>query len=265
MRVVDSVPPLTDQHPWGCPVYVLEPKLQEISKGIPKWEPRSRLRVYLGHSPLHAGSVALVLNPGTGHVSPQYHLVFDDEFSTVRHLRAGTVPRNWRELVESSSFSSTEEQYSLDDTWLNQNALNLDDPNSAPLISASTSPPYSFVMDIVPSLSVPHLLVSKGVSSETPIVEPPPFVSEGDATCLVSEGAASQASSQLPACEGDSLRMPEFVNLETAGLRRSAGIKKRSTKPEFVYLETAGLCRSARIKKRLTKVLEADQTLELKQ
>ena len=118
MRFVDvyTLPPLTDQHPWGCPVYVLESKLQGNSKGIPKWEPRSRLGVYLGHSPLHAGSVALVLNPGTGHVSPQYHLVFDDEFFTVCHLRAGTVPQNWRELVESSSFSSTEEQYSLADT-----------------------------------------------------------------------------------------------------------------------------------------------------
>ena len=118
MRFVDvyTLPPLTDQHPWGCPVYVLESKLQGNSKGIPKWEPRSRLGVYLGHSPLHAGSVALVLNPGTGHVSPQYHLVFDDEFFTVCHLRAGTVPQNWRELVELSSFSSTEEQYSLADT-----------------------------------------------------------------------------------------------------------------------------------------------------
>ena len=90
----DSLPIMSQQHPWGCPDYVLEAKLQGNTKGIPKWDPRARLGVYLGYSPLHAGWVALVLNPGTGHVSPQYHLVFDDDFTTVWHLRAGTIPRN---------------------------------------------------------------------------------------------------------------------------------------------------------------------------
>ena len=33
---VDSLPSFGDQHPWGYPVYVLEPKLQGNSKGIPK-------------------------------------------------------------------------------------------------------------------------------------------------------------------------------------------------------------------------------------
>ena len=84
-------------------------------KVTPKWEPCSLLGVYLGHSPLHAGSVALVMNQGTSYVSPQCQLVFDDEYSTVCHLCGGTVPRNWRKLVESSSFSSSEEQYSLAD------------------------------------------------------------------------------------------------------------------------------------------------------
>ena len=41
-------------------------------------------RVYLGPSPSHARSVALVLNPRTGHVSPQFHVKFDDIFETVQ-------------------------------------------------------------------------------------------------------------------------------------------------------------------------------------
>ena len=49
-------------------------------KGAPKWRQRSWLRVYLGPSPNHARSVALVLNPRTGHVSPQFHVKFDDFF-----------------------------------------------------------------------------------------------------------------------------------------------------------------------------------------
>ena len=63
--------------------------------GPPKWDPRARLGMYLGHSPSHAGSVALVLNLRTGLVSPQYHVVIDDDFLTVPSLRAGTVPSNW--------------------------------------------------------------------------------------------------------------------------------------------------------------------------
>ncbi|KAL7463024.1 hypothetical protein ACHAXS_005996 [Conticribra weissflogii] len=55
-------------------------------EGAPKWEPRARLGIYVGRSPNHAGSVALVLNPKTGLVSPQYHVVFDDDFTTVPHL-----------------------------------------------------------------------------------------------------------------------------------------------------------------------------------
>ena len=40
--------------------------------------------VYLGPSPSRARSIALVLNPRTGHVSPQFHVKFDDFFETVQ-------------------------------------------------------------------------------------------------------------------------------------------------------------------------------------
>ena len=69
-------------HVFGCPVFVLDPKLQD-SKKIPKWSMRSKRGIYLGVSPFHASTVHLVLNPSTGSITPQYHLVFDDTFSTV--------------------------------------------------------------------------------------------------------------------------------------------------------------------------------------
>ena len=56
----------------------------QSGQGAPKWKERSRLGVYLGPSPNHARSVALVLNPRTGHVSPQFHIKFDDFFETVQ-------------------------------------------------------------------------------------------------------------------------------------------------------------------------------------
>ena len=61
---------LKHYHTFGRPVYILDSRLQTNPKGVPKWEPRSRLGIYVGHSPEHAGSVALVLNKKTGLVSP---------------------------------------------------------------------------------------------------------------------------------------------------------------------------------------------------
>ena len=75
-------PKLRHFHAFGCPTYVLDNALQS-GQGSPKWKQRSRLGVYLGPSPSHARSVALVLNPRTDHVSPQFHVKFDDFFETV--------------------------------------------------------------------------------------------------------------------------------------------------------------------------------------
>ncbi len=80
-------------HTMFCSCYILDSRLHNAgSIGLPKWEPRSNICVYLGHSPFHARSVALVYNPSTGHVSPQYHVVFDNDFTTVLYMEAGTIP-----------------------------------------------------------------------------------------------------------------------------------------------------------------------------
>ena len=56
-------------HPFGCPVYVLNEALQD-GKKQPKWDPRSRVGIYLGRSRDHATDVAWILNPKTDRVSP---------------------------------------------------------------------------------------------------------------------------------------------------------------------------------------------------
>ena len=54
------------------PIYVLDTSLQNSEgAGQKKWGPSSRIRVYLGHLPFHAGCVALVWNLNTGCVSPK--------------------------------------------------------------------------------------------------------------------------------------------------------------------------------------------------
>ena len=80
-NTIGSSTRLSHFHTFGCPVYILDARLQSVGGGgPPKWYPRARFGIYLGHSPSHAGSVALVMNPKTGLVSPQFHLVFDDSF-----------------------------------------------------------------------------------------------------------------------------------------------------------------------------------------
>ena len=109
---------LSHSHMFCCPVYILDARLQSVGGGGPsKWDPRARLGIYLGHSPSHAGSVALVMNPKTGLVPPHFHLVFDEIFETVPHLRAGTVPENWADLVTNSREKSTEVFCDITKTW----------------------------------------------------------------------------------------------------------------------------------------------------
>ena len=83
-------PNVKDFHPFGCPIYVLDDHLA-TGKTIPKWMPRARLGIYLGFSTNHARNVALVLNPTTGLVSPQYHVRFDDLFETTRNPRNNAI------------------------------------------------------------------------------------------------------------------------------------------------------------------------------
>ena len=76
---VNITPKLYHFHAFGCPTYILDNALQS-GQWSPKWKQRSRLGVYLGPSTSHERSVALVLNPRTGHVSPQFHVKFDSFF-----------------------------------------------------------------------------------------------------------------------------------------------------------------------------------------
>ena len=104
-----------DMHVWGCPVYVLDKRIGD-GKKIPRWTPRSRRFMYMGVAPTYATSVPLVLNPESGAITPQFHVVFDDSFSTVTAL-IEDLPNfqsaAWQNLFGDSSF-----QYVPDDSDL---------------------------------------------------------------------------------------------------------------------------------------------------
>ena len=114
-------------HVWGAPCFVLDPKLQDGHK-IPKFDPRSRQGLNLGWSPKHASSVPLVLNLTTGNISPQFHVVFDDWFTTVSSIsdREDQEPidgETWTNLLADQRIQvafDEDDPVAVDDEWLTE-------------------------------------------------------------------------------------------------------------------------------------------------
>ena len=67
--------------------------------------------------------MALVLNLRTGLTSPQYHVVFDEEFTTVPYLTSDTAPPNWPHLVNKSSESVLQQQDNVSQQWLHPETI----------------------------------------------------------------------------------------------------------------------------------------------
>lgn len=98
---------------WGCPAYVLEPTLQDGRK-LPRWSPRSKLGQFLGRSREHADAVGRIRNIRTNAISAQFHVVYDNYFTTVHsdlHHDNIPVPYGFDDLLRYS----TENAYHPDD------------------------------------------------------------------------------------------------------------------------------------------------------
>ena len=108
-------------HVWGCPVYVLNKSLQDGNK-LSRWKARSQRCVYMGLSPVHNENVALVLNPETGAITAQYHVVFDDTFSTIATSKEDLPDFNdddWVKLFGESQFQYVNDIEDRDDHGMN--------------------------------------------------------------------------------------------------------------------------------------------------
>ena len=105
---------------------------------------------------MHAGSVALVLNPKTGHVSPQYHVVFNNNFTTVQHMRDGTLPPSWQDMCQRSSESATNEAFDLVDIWF-EGRQNLRVQSRIPLLS--------FLINMVANPILPLIQLTRDLPS----------------------------------------------------------------------------------------------------
>jgi hypothetical protein len=80
-------------HSFGCPMYVLDARLQSGSK-VDKWEAQSRLTIFLGSSMNHAANVGLALSMTTGLVLPVFHAKYDNQFETVAPTYGQYLPKS---------------------------------------------------------------------------------------------------------------------------------------------------------------------------
>ena len=92
--------------------YVLDPVLQN-NKKIPKWNQRAQMGQFCDFFRVYSSNVILARNLHTGHVSPRYHVVFDDMFKTVFNEGRSNeeVDRIFETLFEGNCECYVEEEY----------------------------------------------------------------------------------------------------------------------------------------------------------
>jgi hypothetical protein len=123
---------------FGSPVFVLDPRIQD-GKKVPKWDPRSARGQFLGVSGRHSTLVSLVHNLNTGSITPQYHLVYDEYFSTCPLAATDISEENfWSDLyLKGRSY-----EYNVEDVLADHNdcetfdlfgVLDIDDFQRSPL------------------------------------------------------------------------------------------------------------------------------------
>ena len=114
---------ITRSRVFGSPSYVLDPKVQD-GKKLPRWSPKSRRGQFLGRSNHHASDIGLIRTLRTGYMSTQYHVVYDDFYTTVS-AEGNKPPLTWEalcstsreNLINANKFSMPP---SLDKSWMEQ-------------------------------------------------------------------------------------------------------------------------------------------------
>jgi hypothetical protein len=109
--------------------------------------------VFLGLSSIHSSEVPLVLNLQTGSITTQYHVVFDDSFSTVASIgKDEDPPEYWDDLcLENTTYipndSNTDTPMHLQDDWLtsDEHAQKQRELHRQQRIRTTFSPPHSIM------------------------------------------------------------------------------------------------------------------------
>ena len=156
-------------HPFGCPVYVVDPTITN-GKKVPKWDPRSCIGIYLGRSCNHANNVSWILNLRTDHISAQFHTIYDDSFLTVQPTSDVHKIDLWKGLHKSEYEQEFSELFAKDTFTsppLQTEMPAPSQPNSHPLLERLGTLVPDILNPTTPPMQAPEG-VSKGVSEGFP-------------------------------------------------------------------------------------------------
>jgi hypothetical protein len=161
-------------------------------------------------------------------MSSQFHVVFDDHFTTVPFIEKNEEPPHWSHLVETSPEKVTEEHYDLAKTWLFPDAKSgdisipernpnvLHNPNGALIEQEALSNAVS--QNLLPTDNLSKTQVGQvstieahGISQNEDFLHGP----------LLHSASSSENRDTFPHKSDDSLLVPSLINLETSGLRQS--------------------------------------------
>jgi hypothetical protein len=168
-----------------------------------------------------------VCNLRTGFISSQFHLVFDDEFSTVPFMQSGEIPPLWTELVQKSAELVTDVEFDLATTWANNHIAGL--PTAVNEEADGRAGAQNLLNGHPP---LPHIESSEeGVSEQSSLLS-----EEGNA--VSEEGDGSSVSEEGPI---NPLLFPTMPDLNELTCRRSTRIRRR---PNFLVACTTALALS---------------------
>ena len=166
--------------------------------------------------------MAAVLNLRTLHVSPQYHVVFDDEFTTVSFLRTGDIPPHWTRLVQFYNESASDETYDLALSWIEDTDTY---PAGGPSNEEVSDAPQADISIVTQSRApTPDLVVGNTSPAE-----------EVSVNCDIQskEGVHNSSSEEVSTVDPKPYVIPDLKNLDVMTLRCSS----RTPKPSAVVLE----------------------------
>jgi hypothetical protein len=117
-------PPYTlqDFHVFGSPCYVLAKRLQD-GDSYQKRKSRCWLGMYIGTSNCHASSIPLIYNPSTSHITPQYHVTYDESFTSVNAAGHPDQDKVFQRIYEQatwifeSKFDPADDIYYFSSFW----------------------------------------------------------------------------------------------------------------------------------------------------
>jgi len=166
---------------WVCPVYVFHKSLQDNPSTAKTWTSCCWQGVFVGLSSLHASNVALVYNPLTQHMTPQFHLTSDESFSTTTSSVSTDLDSRLDSLFTNTSDGPYTTNMTAGDTYLFPDSAPAS-ANSTPGPSTATHPPKAYTAvptikaqyrPVLPSPTFCHLMAQENISAQLYHCAPP--------------------------------------------------------------------------------------------